>query len=212
MDKRSKEAWEGWSIVGAVAAVLIMVVTMEAMMAGAPVAGIRGIIRATARSSFVLFSLAFTASAARYFWPNAWTRWQARNRRYLGVSFALSHLVHLLAIFALGRIAPDLLAAGTNAITWIFGGLAYVFIGAMAATSFDSTARLISPRAWSLLHTLGAYYIWLIFANSYLSRAVSLPEYIPAGALVIFILGLRVAARISRARAKLSLVSLRPNR
>jgi sulfoxide reductase heme-binding subunit YedZ len=212
MDKRSKEAWEGWSIVGAVAVALIMVVTMEAMMTGAPVDGVRGIIRATARSSFVLFSLAFTASAVRYFWPNAWTRWQLRNRRYLGVSFALSHFVHLLAILALGRIATEELAAGANAITWIFGGLAYVFIGLMAATSFDSTARLVSPRAWSLLHTVGSYYIWLIFANSYLSRAVAMPAYIPVAALVIFILGLRIAARVSRARARLSPASLRPNR
>jgi len=212
MDNRSKDAWEGWSIVGAVAAALILVVTMEAMMSGAPVEGVRGIIRATARSSFALFSLAFTASAVCYFWPNAWTRWQLRNRRYLGVSFALSHFVHLLAIFALGRIAPAELAAGTDATTWIFGGLAYVFIGLMTATSFDSTANLVSRRAWSVLHTVGAYYIWLIFANSYLGRAVSMPAYIPVGALVIVMLGLRIAARVSRARARLSPASLRPNR
>jgi DMSO/TMAO reductase YedYZ heme-binding membrane subunit len=72
----------------------------------------------------------------------------------------------------------------------------------MAATSFDSTARLISRRAWSLLHTLGSYYIWFIFANSYLTRAVSIPAYIPFAALVIFILGLRIAARVSRARVR----------
>jgi methionine sulfoxide reductase heme-binding subunit len=200
MDERSKHAWEGWSIVGAVAIALILVVTMEAMMASAPVDGVRGIIRATARSSFVLFALAFTASPVCYFWPNPWTRWQLRNRRYLGVSFALSHFVHLLAIFALGHLAPGELAAETNAITWIFGGLAYVFIGLMAATSFDSTARLIGPRAWSLLHTVGSYYIWLIFANSYLARAWLIPAYIPVAALVMFILGLRIAARISKAR------------
>jgi DMSO/TMAO reductase YedYZ heme-binding membrane subunit len=202
MDERSKQAWEGWSIVGAVAVALILVVTMEAMTMPAPVEGVRGIIRATARSSFALFALAFTASAAYYFWPNAWTRWQLRNRRHLGVSFALSHFVHLLAIFALGRIAPDELAALTTAITWIFGGIAYVFIGLMAATSFDSTARLISPRAWSLLHTIGAYYIWLIFANSYLARALVMPAYIPVATLVVFILGLRIAARLSKARLR----------
>lgn len=202
MDERSKQAWEGWSIVGAVAVALILVVTMEAMTAPAPAAGVRGIIRATARSSFALFALAFTASAAYYFWPNAWTRWQLRNRRHLGVSFALSHFVHLLAIFALGQIAPGELAAATTATTWIFGGIAYVFIGLMAATSFDSTARLISPRAWSWLHTIGAYYIWLIFANSYLARALVMPAYIPVAALVVFILGLRVAARLSKARMR----------
>lgn len=202
MDDGSKHAWEGWSIVGAAAVALILVVTMEAMMASAPVDGVRGIIRVTARSSFALFALAFTASAACYFWPTTWTRWQLRNRRYLGVSFALSHLVHLLAIFALGHLAPAELAAETDAITWIFGGLAYVFIALMAATSFDSTARLLSPRAWVLLHTTGSYYIWLIFANSYLSRAAMIPAYVPVAALVVFILGLRIAARVSKARVR----------
>lgn len=202
MDDRSKHAWEGWSIVGAVAVGLILLVTMEAMMAPDPVAGVRGIIRATARSSFALFALAFTASAVCYFWPNTWTRWQLRNRRYLGVSFALSHFVHLLAILALGQLAPAELAAGANAITWIFGGLAYVFIALMTATSFDSTARLISRRAWSLLHTIGSYYIWLIFANSYLGRAATMPAYIPVAALVVFILGLRIVARVSRSRVR----------
>lgn len=199
---RSTNAWEGWSIVGAVAIALVLLVTIQAMTASAPIEGIRGIIRATARSSFALFSLAFTASAARHFWPNAWTRWQLRNRRYLGVSFALSHFVHLLAILALGRIAPAELAAHSDAATWIFGGIAYVFITLMTATSFDSAAALIGRRVWNVLHTVGSYYIWLIFANSYLSRAAVIPAYIPAAALVIFILGLRIAHRISKARTR----------
>lgn len=202
MDYKSTSAWEGWSIVGAVAIALILVVSIEAMTASAPVEGVRGIIRVTARSSFALFSLAFTASAAHHFWLNAWSRWQLRNRRYLGVSFAFSHGVHLLAILALGRIAPAELAAEADAVTWIFGGLAYVFIALMTATSFDSTARLISPRAWSTLHTVGAYYIWFIFANSYLSRSAVIPAYIPVAVVVVFILGLRVAARVSKSRAR----------
>ncbi|MFC4309935.1 hypothetical protein ACFPN2_12665 [Steroidobacter flavus] len=106
MDKKSKDAWEGWSIVGAVTIGLILVVTMEAMMASTPDDGVRGIVRATARSSFALFALAATASAVYYFWPNPWTRWQLRNRRYLGVSFALSLAIHLLAVFALSRLNP----------------------------------------------------------------------------------------------------------
>jgi DMSO/TMAO reductase YedYZ heme-binding membrane subunit len=204
MDNRSKDAWEGWSLVGAVAIALILGVTVVAMMSPEPIDGIRGIIRMTARSSFALFALAFTASAAWHFWPGAITSWQRRNRRYLGVAFAVSHLVHLLAIFALGRSAPEQLAAEANAITWIFGGLAYGFIALMTLTSFDSTARLLTPRAWSILHTTGAYYVWLIFANSYLSRAVVMPAYIPVAALVVFILGLRLAALISKSRSTLT--------
>mgnify|MGYP006151013733 CR=1 FL=1 len=39
--------------------------------------------------AFALFALAFTASATWHFWPNALTRWQLRNRRHIGVAFAL---------------------------------------------------------------------------------------------------------------------------
>lgn len=202
MGSRSTDAWEGWSIVGAVAIALILGVTVEAMTAAVPSDGVRGIIRMTARISFALFALAFTASATWHFWPNAWTRWQLRNRRHLGVAFAVSQTVYLIALFSLGQIAPGELAAETSVATWVFGSLAYVFTILMALTSFDSTAQLISPRVWSALHTVGSYYIWLIFASYYFSRAVIIPAYIPVAALVAFILILRLAARVSKSRAR----------
>lgn len=202
MGTRSTDAWEGWSIVGAVAIALILGVTVEAMTAATPADGVRGIIRMTARFSFALFALAFTASAAWHFWPNACTRWQMRNRRHLGVAFALSQTVYVVALFSLSRIAPIELAAETNVATWIIGALAYLFTVLMAMTSFDSTVQLVSPRVWSALHTTGSYYIWLIFASYYFSRATIIPAYIPAAALVAFILILRLAARVSKSRAR----------
>ena len=202
----------GWPFVGVAAvAILAVAVAAIAMSADEGEAAAR-VVRVTARTSVALFLAAFTAAALFRLWPNAWTRWQRRNRRYLGVSFAVSHGVHLAAIFWLQHVRPVEFAGQVNVITWIGGGLAYVFIAAMTATSFDRTAHMIGPRAWKILHTAGSYYIWLIFANSYLARALSIPAYIPAGALVIFILGLRIAARVSRARARLSPASLRPNR
>ena len=202
MGSRSTDAWEGWSIVGAVAIALILGVTVEAMTAATPSEGVRGILRMTARISFALFALGFTASATWHFWPNALTRWQLRSRRHLGVAFALSQGAYLLALFSLTRIAPAELATEANAATWIIGGLAYVFIVLMAMTSFESTEKLVSPRAWSALHTTGSYYIWLIFASYYLSRAAIISAYIPAAVLVVFILGLRLAARFSKSRGR----------
>ena len=37
-----------------------------------------------------------------------WTRWQRRNRRYHGVSFAVSHFIHLAALIALARLDQEL--------------------------------------------------------------------------------------------------------
>jgi sulfoxide reductase heme-binding subunit YedZ len=202
MGTRSTDAWEGWSIVGAVAIALILGVTVEAMTSATPADGVRGIIRMTARISFVLFALAFAASASLHFWPNAVTRWQMRSRRHLAVAFALSQTVYVIALFSLARIAPAELAAETNTVTWIIGALAYLFTVLMALTSFESSTQLISPRAWSALHTLGSYYIWLIFATYYFSRAAIIPAYIPVAALVAFILVLRLAARVSKSRSR----------
>ena len=191
----------GWPFVG-VAAVAILAVAGAAITIS-PDAGEAAarVVRVTARTSVALFLAAFTAAALFRLWPNAWTRWQRQNRRYLGVSFAVSHGVHLAAIFWMQHVRPVEFAERVSAITWIGGGLAYVFIAAMTATSFDRTAQMIGPRAWKILHTVGSYYIWLIFANSYIGRALTMPEYIPAAALVLLALGVRIAARVAGRRA-----------
>lgn len=201
MQQRSPTgALNGWPIVG-LAAIAILA-SVGAAIAITPDSGEAAarVVRLTARTSIALFLAAFTAAALWRLWPNAWTRWQRQNRRYLGVSFAVSHGVHLVAIFWLQHVRPVEFAQSVNAITWIGGGLAYGFIAAMTATSFDRTAQLIGPRAWKILHTTGSYYIWLIFANSYIGRALAMPEYIPAAALVLLALGLRIAARVARSR------------
>ena len=96
--------------------------------------------------------------------PSEATRWQRRNRRYLGVSFAVSHFIHLGAILALASVDRALFWKLTNITTIVLAGTAYLFIAAMAATSFDRTAAWLGPRKWRLLHLLGGWYIWISFA------------------------------------------------
>jgi methionine sulfoxide reductase heme-binding subunit len=195
----SKSILNGWALVGITAIILVLVLAFSLFMAVDEADAARSAIRYTARVSVTLFLLAFTASATVQFWPGAFTRWQRQNRRYLGVSFALSHFTHLAAIFSLRIAEPEEFAALPTS-TWILGGLAYLLIAAMTATSFDRTARLIGPKAWTVLHTVGAYYIWLVFANSFISRALTMPAYIPVAVAVIGALGLRIVARMRRSR------------
>jgi len=156
--------------------------------------GVRAVIRATARTSFLFFGLAFSAAALRAVWPNAWTRWQRRNRRYLGVAFAASHGVHAVAILSLALVSPLAFREATTAPMLIFGGLGYLFIVLMVATSFDRTAHAIGARAWRVLHRVGANYLWLVFLNGFLSRAEGGVFYWMAVAVLIAIMLLRIAA------------------
>jgi sulfoxide reductase heme-binding subunit YedZ len=141
------------------------------------VEGVRMVVRFTARTSLVFFCLAFGAAALAKLWPNAWTRWQRRNRRYLGVTFAASHGLHALAIAAFAAMDPSGFAAATSLASYIFGGIGYAFIIAMTATSFDRTAAALGARAWRMLHLTGGYYLLLQFSISFGKRVPDMPLY-----------------------------------
>lgn len=82
---------------------------LVALMAGRPGAGeaaVRAVIRATAASSLGLFLLAFAAAPLQRLVRRPATAWALRNRRWIGLSMALSHLVHLVAIVVLVRRWP----------------------------------------------------------------------------------------------------------
>ena len=136
---------------------------------------IRILIRLTARLSLVLFSMTFAASSAVDLWPQSkFFRWLAQNRRYLGVSFAVSHLFHLAGIVGLGFVDTENFFATTLWTSFVFGGLVYVFIILMLMTSFARPAGWISKKQWNLLHKTGSYSIWLIFMISYFGRVVAM--------------------------------------
>ena len=105
------------------------------------------------------------------------TRWLRRNRRYLGVSFAASHAIHLAAIAAFAAMDPAGYAAATSIASYIFGGIGYAFIIAMAATSFDRAAAAIGARAWRGLHLVGGYYLLFQFTVSFGKRIPDMPLY-----------------------------------
>ncbi len=92
---------QGWIIVGWAALALTSMVALLIAIYGAGEEGVHVVIRATARTSFFLFLTAFTATALVKLWPGAMTKWIRANRRYIGVSFAVSHLLHAIAIVTL---------------------------------------------------------------------------------------------------------------
>jgi DMSO/TMAO reductase YedYZ heme-binding membrane subunit len=194
--QNSRSQIAGWPIVGWVTVILIGLIAALLAINGTGEEGLRSVIRATAQTSLVLFLAAFVASAWQRIRRSAASRWLLANRRYVGVSFAVSHALHLAFIIALANTAAFRRDDEIETTTLIFGGLGYVFIAAMAATSFDRTAAWIGRRAWRRLHTVGAYYVWAIFVLSYVPRAVMAPAYAPLALVLFAALGLRLAARM----------------
>jgi methionine sulfoxide reductase heme-binding subunit len=196
----------GWPILGwATLGVLTIVAAILASL-GAGEEGLHMAIRATARTSVVFFTLAFAASALRRRWPSPATSWLLRNRRQLGVSYASSHLIHLLLILTLARWTMHGFVTLRPMTTIVGGGIAYVFIALMTATSFDTTAAWLGPRRWWQLHLTGAYYNWLIFALSFLPKAFTAPIAWPFATLVV---GSMAVRWLPVARARVTSMDLR---
>jgi DMSO/TMAO reductase YedYZ heme-binding membrane subunit len=123
--------------------------------------------RHTGRVSALWFLMVFAVGPLHRQWRSAPGRALLRERRGLGLAFAAAHTVHLGAIFGVlsHSEAPDLVALAG-------GGLAYLLMFAMAATSNDAALRWLGARTWRGLHATGVYYPWFIFFTSYLGNLV----------------------------------------
>jgi sulfoxide reductase heme-binding subunit YedZ len=190
-----RQTWfEGWRLFAVLTLTLIALCVWIAGMRQFEVEGVRMVIRFTARTSLLFFCLAFGAAALAKLWPTIWTRWQRRNRRYLGVTFAASHGLHAAAIAAFAVMDPLGFAAATSTASYIFGGVGYAFIVAMTATSFGRAASAIGPRAWRMLHLTGGYYLLLQFTVSFGKRIPDMPLYALFLIPLVAVLALRVTA------------------
>jgi hypothetical protein len=160
-------------------------------------------VHATARSSLLLFAAAFAASSLHRLLRARATAWLVRNRRWLGLSMALSHAVHLGAIATLATRWPAGAAIPTP--TRIAGSLGTLALAALVATSSDrAVLRLGRPR-WHALHRACVWTVWGVFTASYALGALASPGAAAALAFLIALAGLRLAA----ARGSLSLTTTR---
>ena len=89
----------------------------------------------------------------------------------------------------------------TNIATIALAGTAYLFIAAMAATSFDGAQRWMGQRKWRLLHLLGGWYIWISFAVAFGKRVPLDSFYWPWTALVLAAAAIRLIAMFSKKTA-----------
>jgi hypothetical protein len=160
---REERAPEGWPIVGLAAVVVAAAAAAVFGLYGTEAEGWRMLIRTTARISGLVFLAVFLAAPLRRLRPDRATAWLLRNRRFLGVSVGVAHAAHAVAIAVFVRLTGHETPAGTLAAAL----LAYAFLAAMVATSFDRTAAALGRRAWRRLHVTGLYYLWFVFGFTF---------------------------------------------
>lgn len=177
----------GWKILGATAIVSTVMLGGILLLHGWSEESVRLGIRATARVSCLVFLMAFVAAPLYRLWTTNASRWLVQNRRFLGLSMAVSHGFHGVTLVALHQITN-----GQHPQINPLAILGYVFLGAMVVTSFQPTAKAIGRRAWRVLHTAGMHYFWLAFMMEFAFRAMTNWIYFTFTILVAFVMILRL--------------------
>lgn len=187
-----------WRITGLVAVMLTVMTASSLIWLGFGEEAIRAMVRGTARTSIILFVLAFTASSLYSMFKTQWAKYLRHNRRYIGLSFALSHFVHLIFLVLLMIYYPQDSLAKLNQLEIVLASLTYLFILMMVITSFDPPRRWIGPRVWHWLHIIGMYLIWLIFLETYGKASLQNSHYLPWVLILLAAAVIRLTATLKR--------------
>lgn len=154
-------------------------------------------VRYTARIGLPFVLLAYVAGPLRELVGGAWTHTIAAARRQLGLSFAVSHTFHLIAIAWFVPLHPEWLVAPENA-GWPFSVIVYLLMYAMAFTSNQAAMVRLGPW-WGRMHRIGIHLLLIIYAFNYVVSVLPHNQLLAAvfGPLIIaaFVIRLLMFAR-----------------
>lgn len=184
---------KGLRLLGAVAVVLTVMTVVLFFAFGRGAEAAHAIVRWTARTSLVLFTLAYVARPLVQLRPTRTNRGILAYRKWLGLGFALSHAFHLAGIIAIMWPAPGAFIRSQDP-TIIVALITFLLLGAMAVTSNEGIKKAMPPKAWKRLHRTGMHFAWVSFTATYAAAIGASPAYaIPTGILVA-IAAIRAAA------------------
>jgi len=105
--------------------------------------------------------LVVAISSIQILYPGPFSMWLMRNRKYIGLCFAVAMAWQGLFIFIMSYFFHDYYYADVYLFRdEIEGSIGYIFLPAMVVTSFHFGRKHLSSKQWKLLHKSGIYFLW----------------------------------------------------
>src|SRR5687768_13435596 len=142
-------------------AIAVMCLALVLGYGGGPAAA-HAVVRWTARTSLVLFTLAYVSRPLVQLRPTRTWRDVLAYREWLGLGFAVSHGFHFAGIVAIAWPDPGAFIRAQNP-TIVVAAFTFLLIGAMAITSIEKLKKKMLPVTWKRLHRTGMHFSWLSF-------------------------------------------------
>ena len=131
-------------------------------------AGVSTMIGFSVRLAVPFIFLVVAISSVQTLFPGPFSMWLLRNRKYIGMCFAVVMAWQGLFIFIMSYFFREYYFADVYFFRdELEGSIGYIFLPAMVVTSFEFGRKHLSPKQWKLLHKSGIYFIWAYAFSTY---------------------------------------------
>lgn len=156
------KAINGWALFWLICTPLSIVMVIEMLATDMSVgAGVSHMISYSVRFAVPLIFLVVAASSVQMLFPGSFSMWWLRNRKFIGLCFAVAMAWQGLFIFIMSYFFRDYYYED---VYWlrdeIEGSVGYIFLPAMVLTSFHFGRKYLNQQQWKLLHTSGIYFLF----------------------------------------------------
>ena len=147
-----------WLISIAMSTVMIIEMMGTDMSTGE---GVSSMIGFSVRFAVPLIFLVVAASSVQILFSGPLPMWWLRNRKFIGMCFAVAMAWQGLFIFMMSNFFREYYYEDVYLLRdEIEGSIGYILLPAMVVTSFHFCRKYLSQKSWKLLHKSGIYFLW----------------------------------------------------
>ena len=151
--------WRLFWLIAIPMSIVMVVETLSVDLTVAP--GVTGMIAFSVRWAVPFIFVVVATSSLQVLFPGPFPAWLLRNRKYIGLCFAVAMAWQGLFIFIMSNFHREFYFDEIYLLRdELEGSTGYLFLTAMVITSFQFGRKYLSPKQWRLLHTSGLYFLW----------------------------------------------------
>ena len=168
-DALKHKAINGWNLFWLISVPMCAIIIVE--MLGRDMSeptDVSAMIGFAVRFAVPLIFLVTAISALQKLFPGPVPAWLLRNRKYIGLCFAVAMawqgaFIGMMSSTHSGYYYEEIFFFRDE----LEGSTGYLFLTAMVLTSFRFASKHLSRQQWNLLHTAGLYFLWAYPFSTY---------------------------------------------
>ena len=140
-----------------------MFITIVVTMMGTDMStasGVSSMIGFSVRLAVPFIFLVVAASSMQILFPGSFSKWWLRNRKYIGMCFAVAMAWQGSFILIMSNFFREYYFTDYVLRDELEGSIGYIFLSAMVVTSFRFGRKYLNQKQWKLLHKSSLYFLW----------------------------------------------------